>query len=162
MFIRLAEFREDFSEPVHYVYDPKKLDLEFVDLKYLKKLSLDGTIEKTKETLVFQGHLVSDVEHICGRCLASVQDHVDQPFKLFYEIKGKEVLDTTDDLREILILNHPMNFICAENCRGLCPQCGTDLNQNSCDCAKKDKGAHPVESPFKKMWEKMKEEGKNG
>jgi uncharacterized protein len=116
---------------------------------------LDGTVEKGHETLTFRGHLTSEVEHICGRCLMPVKDAVNQPFELFYEIKGVEDIETLDDLREILILNHPISFVCREDCRGLCPQCGVNLNERSCDCQKKfgESGF----SSLKTLWQKMKE-----
>jgi uncharacterized protein len=41
-----------------------------------------------------------------------------------------------DILREQVLLALPMKVLCGLDCRGLCPQCGTNLNLKSCDCAK--------------------------
>ena len=38
-------------------------------------------------------------------------------------------------LREQVILDAPMQPLCREDCRGLCPQCGTNLNTDACACA---------------------------
>src|SRR5438309_1375159 len=137
MKIHLPSFKENASVEVHEEYDPKPLDLEFVDLKYRKPLRLEGTVEKGPEALTFRGHLTSEVEKICGRCLKSIDFPIDQPFELFYEIKGLEDIDTTDDLREVLILNHGLSFVCREDCKGLCPHCGINLNEQQCECEKK-------------------------
>lgn len=127
--------RDGFPKKVHEEYNPKDLDLEFVDLTYSSGLSLDGTVEKYMNTLTFRGQLTSQVKHVCARCLKQVEDSVDYPFELVYDIKGKEEVDTLEDLREILILDHPIRFLCREDCLGLCPRCGADLNEGPCSCS---------------------------
>lgn len=43
--------------------------------------------------------------------------------------------DLTEDMRETMILRFPSFPLCAETCKGLCEQCGKDLNKEVCDCA---------------------------
>ena len=158
MKIHLPHYKEGVCVEVRHEYDSKGLDLESVDFKYLKSLSLYGTVEKGPETLTFRGHLTSEVEHICGRCLKSVSEPLDQDFELFYEIKGLEDIDTTDDLREALILNRPISFLCRDDCQGLCPQCGSNRNERPCDCEKRSQ-ASPF-SPLKRIWQGKKDQKK--
>jgi len=160
MKILVPQYKEDVCVPVHHEYDPKQLELEFVDLKYKESLSLDGTIQKGHDTLVFRGHLKSEIEHICGRCLKVVPDHIHQPFELFYEIKDVEEIDTTNDLREVVLLKHALNYLCKENCRGLCPHCGINRNEASCKCEQKNRTT--AFSPLKDIWRKTKEKKRNG
>jgi uncharacterized protein len=40
-----------------------------------------------------------------------------------------DVVDITDDIRQEIILAYPMIPICQQNCKGLCPVCGQNLNQ---------------------------------
>lgn len=157
MIIRFVQFKEDVETPVHQEYDPKKLELEFVDLKYLKQLVLDGTVEKGHDALVFRGRMVSDVEHICGRCLKGVPEHVDQSFELFYETKNKDHIDATDDLREVLILNHPISFLCSKNCKLPGPVSGRKR-----DVAANQDLTYKAFMPLKQMWERKKEDKKHG
>lgn len=154
MKIHLANFKEGIAVDVQENYNPKDLDLEFVDLKYTEPLNLRGTVEKSIDTLTFRGSLRSKVEHLCGRCLQKIPDLVDREFELFYEIKGKEEIETTDDLREILILDHPITFICRKNCKGLCPECGANLNEETCHCSSQMKN-HPFEQ-LKKIWKEKR------
>lgn len=126
--------REGFPKAVHEEYNAKDLDLEFVDLTYLEKIVLDGTVEKFRDTVTFQGHLRSRVEHTCARCLKQLEEAIDCPFEMVYEVAGKEEVETLDDLREVLILDHPIRFLCREDCAGLCPHCGADLNKEPCSC----------------------------
>ena len=44
------------------------------------------------------------------------------------------ILDIDELVRQTVILNFPMRFLCSDDCKGLCPKCGTDLNKNSCNC----------------------------
>jgi uncharacterized protein len=46
------------------------------------------------------------------------------------------VLDLAHMLREQFYLAMPMRPLCREDCRGLCPQCGTNLNVDSCGCTR--------------------------
>ena len=156
MKILLSQYQEGVPENVEGVYDPKKLDLEFVDLVYTKPLSLRGTIEKGRDTLSFKGCLQSDVENICGRCLKKIPSHVDKPFELFYEIRGKEFIETMDDIREVLILDHPISFVCREGCRGLCPHCGVNRNETECRCESPKMSSRPF-AGLKMIWGNKKE-----
>lgn len=144
MLIKLSDFKEGEITPVHRDYDPKKLDLEFVDMAYTESVQLKGTVEKSPETLNFSGELKSQIEQTCGRCLKVIREDLHCPFEFFYETKDKDTIDTTDDLRETLILDHPLSFLCKEDCCGLCPQCGVNWNEKKCRCSS-DK---PAQNPF--------------
>lgn len=163
MKIVLAQYQQNSPVEVQAEYNPKRLDVEFVDWKYLGGIKLEGSIEKEEETLRFAGHLVSDVEKLCGRCLTPVREHVDQTFQLLYPTQGVDQIDATDDLREVLILKHPLNFLCREDCRGLCPRCGINLNEETCRCTKAEGGEEKKSlSKLKDVWNQLKEEKKNG
>ena len=133
IFVRLL--RDGFPNQVHEEYNAKELDLEFVDLVYLEHVVMDGTLEKFLHSLTFKGNLKSRVEHTCARCLKQVEEKVDRPFELVDDVKGKEELDTLDDLRDILILDRPIRYLCREECPGLCSQCGADLSEGTCSCS---------------------------
>ncbi len=47
-----------------------------------------------------------------------------------------ESLDISESIRAALIFQEPMQPLCREDCKGLCPHCGTDRNQTDCDCEK--------------------------
>src|ERR1051325_628957 len=48
---------------------------------------------------------------------------------------GRSEVDVTPAIREELFLAAPRYVLCRENCKGLCPQCGKDLNAGPCGCA---------------------------
>jgi uncharacterized protein len=53
-----------------------------------------------------------------------------------------------DALREQVLLEAPIRAICREDCKGLCPHCGANLNQQQCSCAE------PLEDP---RWAALKD-----
>ena len=44
-------------------------------------------------------------------------------------------LDLTNLLNEMVLVNHPIKMLCKDDCKGLCVNCGIDLNENKCQCA---------------------------
>jgi len=155
MLIRLQDYKEGDIVSVQEDYDPKKLDLEFVDFHYSKPLSMKGTVEKGHDLLTFRGEITSQTEVMCGRCLKEMNASLEKDFEFFYEIKGKEFIDTTDDLREMLILEHNLAYVCSENCRGLCPVCGINRNEKTCQC--QPQGENSL-AQLKDKWKNKKQE----
>ena len=55
-----------------------------------------------------------------------------------YLLIKKGFIDPDPALIEALTLEFPMVFLCKEDCKGLCPRCGKDLNEGDCGCPKKE------------------------
>jgi len=134
MLLKIDDFRENESTPVSQQYDPSSLDLEFVDLHYLKKISLAAEVTRTDLLLSVKGKLTSQVEQTCNRCLERVASNLNESVDFAYEIAGKDSIDVTDDLRDLLLLDHPDKFLCKTDCQGICAQCGNNRNHNPCNC----------------------------
>lgn len=150
----LPDYKEGDSVEVEWDYDPKKLDMEFPDQVYLKPVHVKGIIEKGPDTFFFRGDLESVTEQTCGRCLVQVRHPMSQPFNLIYETKDQVEIDPTDDLREALMIDHPLAFVCKQDCKGLCPQCGINFNESTCRCDQ-DINSKPL-SKLKEIWKKNK------
>ncbi len=95
----------------------------------------------------WRGKLETQVLSPCRRCLAPVSVDISHDVEvLFTEDETAEdpaayvlppramEIDPGDAVREELILSAPNFVLCAEECRGLCAGCGTDLNSGSCSC----------------------------
>ncbi len=95
----------------------------------------------------WQGSIATDVDATCRRCLSSTPRQIDAQVHLVFTEdqdtddpseyvvpEGADVLDLSEAIREELILVLEAYVLCREDCKGLCPSCGTDLNTNSCDC----------------------------
>jgi DUF177 domain-containing protein len=101
------------------------------------------------------GRFSTEIETHCARCLEAVDNAVAEDFDLVYRPQGVDArgdeasinqaeteigyyqgegLLLEDVLKEQILLALPVKQICNAACKGLCPQCGTNLNTGSCDC----------------------------
>ncbi len=115
------------------------------------------------------GDLNAKFEMACARCLEPIVQNIARQFDLLYRPQGidagKEEMSVTtaeaeiayyqgegllleDLLREQVLLALPLKAICREDCKGLCPHCGRNLNQEQCNCAE------PLEDP---RWSALKD-----
>ena len=106
------------------------------------------TLARIHSGLLASGRLVVELEAECVRCLAplpltltiEVEDllflspSAHQPGAL-YRITEGGWIDLTPALREYVLLNMPWRPLCRPDCRGLCSQCGQNLNEGPCSCA---------------------------
>lgn len=63
-------------------------------------------------------------------------------------------IDMDEQLREQMEMEFPIRFLCRDDCRGLCPRCGKNLNEGACDC--KSAEMDPRLAPLQALLEKMK------
>ena len=95
----------------------------------------------------WRGELKTRVHGECRRCLAPVDVSVAAPLGVLFTDDPQAddpsawliaphatELDLRPMIREELILSAPAYLLCREDCRGLCPGCGQDLNRGSCTC----------------------------
>jgi uncharacterized protein len=118
-------------------------------------VTLAFDVYKDKDQFRLVGGLKAGLELVCSRCLESFPWPVDTTFDLRYqphalnagegerEIEADdlttafyehETIDLGQLMREQFYLSLPMKPLCSDSCRGLCPQCGTNLNRGSCAC----------------------------
>lgn len=152
MHIHVSKIKDGEKIAVGHVYDPKELALETCDVHCLSPLRLAGTLERVESSLFFKGMLTTDLEISCSRCLQAVKQSSQEAFDLYFPITHEETIDATNEIREVMILSYPVKFLCGEDCKGLCPKCGKNLNEGECKCSplKEEKG-------FKGNFDKLKD-----
>ncbi len=112
-------------------------------------------IARSGRGLLIHGEMAGRVALICSRCLERFPFHAEDRLDLYCETAGPgktkhEVelgpddldvtyldegrIDTDQLLRESVLLNLPVQPLCREDCKGLCPQCGANLNREACGC----------------------------
>jgi len=86
--------------------------------------------------LIVRGTVSATVRAQCARCSQIFSTTVsDSGFLRDYsDILEVEEVDLTEGLREAILLNLPHFPLCDEGCKGLCVQCGKDLNEGPCGC----------------------------
>jgi uncharacterized protein len=163
MFIDIHELEVhpiDFREEIR----PDVIDLG-EDVRQVTVLKISGHADLVEEhysrhhrvqDIRLKGDLATRLEISCARCLEPVAHDVARKFDLLYRPQGTdaraEELSVTDAeaeigyyrgngvqledvLREQVLLALPLKLLCREQCKGLCPQCGKNLNAESCSCA---------------------------
>ena len=140
----LSEFEEGIKVPVEGSYDAKQIEVEFPDMLYTTPILLTGEAEKSPGMLRLQGTLSAAVRRICGKCLKEKSEKLSFEVDWIFDLSGKEEIEPLENVRELLIVEHPLVHLCKESCRGLCPHCGIDLNEGTCNCKENGYHASPV------------------
>ena len=85
--------------------------------------------------ILARGELSAVVTRMCGRCLQNGSLTLRVP-DLCHHLEHVEdrTVDLTEHLREDILLAFPQEYVCTPECRGLCPDCGQNLNLSACDC----------------------------
>jgi len=86
--------------------------------------------------LIVRGTLSVNLGLRCIRCSEFFSTTVaDSDFLRAYPIsEDTDSMEISPDMREDLLLHIPTFMVCSERCKGLCAQCGANLNKSSCEC----------------------------
>ncbi|MFH1079129.1 MAG: DUF177 domain-containing protein [Pseudomonadota bacterium] len=117
---------------------------------------IDGSVflKRIRQTLYLEGDLRTQAETVCSRCLDAAclpinasfkyvlspaqTEHTEErelsPEDLDFVYYQDDLIDLDPLIIEQVLLQIPMKVLCREDCKGLCPHCGIDLNQNHCQC----------------------------
>lgn len=118
------------------------------DIRYLSPLKIKGIIRQTAEFMTMEIHIETEVAVPCARCLAESvypididsEVHLLASDDLSWDDEYDSFIIENDkvDLLEIanveIIQEIPIQPLCDEDCLGLCPRCGKNLNLEECDC----------------------------
>lgn len=143
---------------IHFVEDVQELNRTLAhggeaEYHLTIPLQVDMTHMRSGKDLIFTGAIEGKLVGQCSRCLEECVLPVRREFSLVLSPKrefGREVELSADELsasfysedkvdlsalvHEETFLALPSRPLCREDCRGLCPQCGINLNLESCDC----------------------------
>jgi uncharacterized protein len=142
------------QEHVEQVYPPEALE-QTADYQITAPISLSFDLHKDKQQFRLVGRVQTTLALPCGRCLEPFVWPVDAAFDLRYQPHSQSTGESErkieeDDLattfyendeidlgqlmQEQFYLTLPMKPLCTADCRGLCSNCGTNLNRGTCDC----------------------------
>ncbi|MBF0139976.1 MAG: DUF177 domain-containing protein [Magnetococcales bacterium] len=143
----------------------ESLSLLMENMALTSPVMVDVTVARANDKWRVSGTLAYRVERACARCLEPFPmeqiSRVDRLFGVGVDPGlGKKNIAMEDDLtwlengeltiqelvQEEILLDSPMRSLCDEGCRGLCPDCGVNRNQNPCHCDGKVR-----EGPFSRL-----------
>ncbi|MBU1006167.1 MAG: DUF177 domain-containing protein [Candidatus Omnitrophica bacterium] len=135
MKIHVDSISQEGSE-IEEVLDPEKISLNLEDkgISFTDSVKAMARIMKSGAEVFADISLEAPAEYTCSRCLAKFQGVLKKTFNVSYEVKQGDILDIDEDIRQELMLDYPVKLLCKDDCKGLCPNCGQNLNVGNCDC----------------------------
>jgi uncharacterized protein len=149
------------DEPVPFDFNikPDEIDLDTEGARIVDQIDVVGQVSRNAAKTDVRGSITAPLEIDCTRCLTPVRRELDVVFEV--DFVGREMLpeskethldgsdldtdmiegtqlDLTDIAREQILLNLPETVLCREDCKGICPTCGQDLNEGKCQCGDDD------------------------
>ena len=153
MIINLRQFD---SFPAHLVVEAEKesMSIDYDSVVEVNSAAMEIDIQKSGEEFFCQGMARASVRLVCARCLdefdkelANTTDfivcskeqresHGDvQDNEEYVYFQGSDLqADVSEIVRQSVITEVALKPLCSEECEGLCPSCGVNLNKKTCDC----------------------------
>ena len=155
MFISLQQLEK---RPVGFDVEIPAGEVEYdTNVKQASVLFAQGTATLLNHSfgeVRVQGKLKVTMEATCDRCLEGADFPIENSFDLLYMPaesgrSGEDEIDAAaievgyyegnglalnEILREVVLLAMPMQLVCSEECKGICPSCGQNRNQRDCGC----------------------------
>lgn len=106
-------------------------------------IKVSAKITNTGGSLLLAGRIYANLTLKCSRCLESFNYNFENDFEeeLSNNSDDEDVvhfegdtIELTDIIVNNILLYLPMKVVCRENCEGLCPVCGSNLNAGGCSC----------------------------
>ena len=114
------------------------LDIDGEGIILTSPLEIQAEASKSLSVIKIEAKISGSLSFVCGRCLENFQKDINRELKFSYPIDSPDsIIDLTDQIRQEVILSEiPLKPVCSDNCKGLCPNCGENLNKKSCGCGK--------------------------
>jgi uncharacterized protein len=110
-------------------------DMDSADVKFIGNIHLDCSFLRVDNEIIVSVKVGTHRIITCSRCLEQAVQKLEQHFDLNYQADNlSDYLEVDKDIREEILLNFPMKVLCKDDCKGLCPHCGMNLNFGGCDC----------------------------
>lgn len=166
---RLLTF--DYELPLEC--DPEDTSSFLYGVRFPSPMKVSGEITNTAGYMRMTLCMSVDYQTECARCLKplsgcfsldlektvaprNVLGDLDEDRLDDYAIIEDGFLDMDEPLREQIEMEFPVRFLCSDDCRGLCPRCGKDLNFGECECDSKE--IDPRLEPLRRLLQQMKED----
>ena len=103
-------------------------------------ISVSGQIVNVGTVFRLTGTITANADLECCRCLRAFERAVSFEFEEEFDVLAfgypDDWVDIAEPIRAALIFQEPMQPLCNDDCKGLCPYCGADRNQTDCGCNK--------------------------
>jgi len=118
---------------------------------FVDKVEINLSLQKLHNQIVLETELQLHAHFECDRCNSDFNSTLETKYQIVYLFGNNpdedgDSLNVTylpreaseivldDDIRDYALLAIPMKKLCKDDCKGLCPECGKNLNEGGCDC----------------------------
>ncbi|CAM3745001.1 DUF177 domain-containing protein [Hathewaya histolytica] len=128
---------------VHTVIEKDKLSLGEEIIDYKSPITIEGNFRKKGNQYIFNGKFNTSLLLDCSRCLKQFEQKINMDVEEIFSkepIKDEKIIennivDLYEIVEETLVMNLPIKKLCRDTCKGLCTNCGINLNTSSCKCS---------------------------
>lgn len=153
----LSEIAGHLGKRISYVIDEPPIADLGEGVRSLERVEGTVTFTNTGLNIVTRGRFRTAIEVECGRCLRAFRIDLDLAIEEELPLRSRaaelgeapdeelpeeereplfvdNIFDLDELMRQSVLISIPIKPICSEECRGLCPTCGADLNEGQCSC----------------------------
>jgi len=117
------------EQPVEWTGLTRKDNLRFVE-----PVKIKAHAYRAQDELIVNVGASSIYESYCHRCLDDIKKDWSAAFTLVFDIdRHTDFVKADEDIRQEIILNLPERVLCKDDCKGLCVECGVNLNNSHCE-----------------------------
>ncbi len=165
MIIKIA----NLSDGIHTLSFDENISEIGVSDPFYGNCKVKVKLSKSHSQIVLNAELNLEANYQCDRCGKDYKTKVqnsyqmvylfwDEPennesFNLIYLPIDADKINIANDVRDYALLAISMKKLCKEDCKGLCPRCGKDLNEGKCNCIEKE--TDPRWEPLEKLKNKL-------
>lgn len=176
MLIEVEELERTPGKVLEFTFEESFDGFEYKGEKveFSEDVLVEGGAVKVKDGFMVWGEVRTTLKLHCSRCLSPFDMPVQVEFEVEYRRGAEQTgskekalkeddfrisyfegenIDIEEDIMQFIILSIPMKPLCSEDCKGLCPVCGKNLNEGDCGCLR------DMEDP---RWSALKELVKGG
>lgn len=151
MFIDISDLfkRKSSMKELNMEIEHKGFNDGIEEIAFKSPVRIDGEFAMIDNVLNLKAVVSAELELTCSRCLQKftypIEIKINEKFSNEEVNKdddaifiNSDVLDITEIIDNNIIMALPIKRLCNENCKGLCQECGTNLNFSTCKCKKED------------------------
>lgn len=146
MIIDLRKLKRSGKEQSEFFfeYSPQSELIDLPNAEIVLPIKIIGMVTLTGEhSAIVDGQVDFSIQGDCTRCLKSTKkqilldfnEAVSQDDLDSYPVKN-DTIDLTRIVDDLIAINSPITFLCKDDCKGICLNCGINLNDEQCQCKK--------------------------
>ena len=141
--------KKNRKKEISLSFELEPFEFEGEEIRAIENVNVEGLGISEKDVILIEASVKTKLKLNCSRCLDTFIYPIDIDIEERFTTNSKsqddeavvvydDVLDITEIVETIIISTIPIKRICKDDCKGLCQECGCNLNFNTCSCNNED------------------------